>query len=244
MDDYLSSAMINIINGTNENQTQHVDNMINTMPQGYTHTSAETNSDKNLAKHQRQDVTTGKTTTWRIIMPHSNNQSKNSTSRYTTLITIGKSDTSVNALFDAVQAAIEASCRKFGNDFAKKAKSPIHDGDNEFPANADPDNYRGKFYVYARSYDFPAIFDIKGKRLNGESLQVNSQTQSNNLPKLGEGSAHITFYPYSNSGMWGVSCSTKALLFIKTPTSLSPASMPEEEAVNFAKNVFSQFIEK
>lgn len=117
------------------------------------------------------------------------------TEKYSASLIIPKSDTAtIQAINEAIDAAIEEGKGKFGGKVPNKAslKLPIRDGDVE----RDDDAYKGAFFVNANSTTAPQIVDRKVSPILDRS-EVYSGVYAR---------VSINFYAFNTNGNRGVAC--------------------------------------
>lgn len=232
----LAEGILSVLNSMPQNRAEH-DELAHSQQRAsqlqqynplYNNCSSEQTEDSLLS------VTTGLKTLWRVNLRDSSNGKKT----YVATVLLDKSDKqSVKAVIDAINAANGKGIRDFGDDWNCK-KYPLHDGDVEIPSNAKPENYRGKYYLYARSYALPVIIDANGQLLqDSENVYVNLTASQYEEPVA------MRFYPYSklNSGKLnsGIACALKGLMAIRATNCLTGNS-----ALAFANRTFAQFLKQ
>ena len=155
-------------------------------------------------------------------------KTNNGKSSYFVTIVLNKADPSIEKIKSAIDAASNDGVKKFGGSF-NSPQSPLHDGDIECPQNANAMDYKGKFYIYARSDKLPVVIDEQNNL-----LQDNDKTHSPIPASFCEGPVHLEFYPYQYNGKNGISCAVKAIQLLRA------RHLVGDDAVNFAKKIFAQ----
>ena len=196
------------------------------IPQGINQLNSLAQIGNGFSAQAKTTVTTGTKTLWRLDCRVSLDGRKS----YVATVMLHKYDPSVNGVVNAINVAKNKGVQDFGSNWSCNF-NPLHDGDKETPQNARPENYKGKYYLYARSNVQPIIVNSKG-----DLLQDNEKVYVNLSASLYEGSVAMRFFPYNNQNS-GVSCSLVVLMAAKVASQLTG-----DRATAFAKNVFSEYL--
>lgn len=226
----LAECMLSIMNSKSQTSAEH-DKLANAQQSAsqLEYSPLQNNCSSEQTTASTVIVTTSAKALWRIDLRDSRNAKKT----YVATVVLDKSaKQSVEAVTYGINAANDKSIRDFGNNWYCN-RYPLYDGDAEIPNNAKPDNYRGKYYLYARSYVKPIIVDGKGKL-----LQDNDKVYVGLSKSQYDGSVAMSFYPYNNQDT-GISCALECLVAVKAAGCLTGDS-----ALAFAKSAFSQFFKQ
>jgi len=118
------------------------------------------------------------------------------TEKFSVSAIIPKSDTkTINAINEAVDAAIEEGRGKFGGKIPNRAalKLPLRDGDVDRP---DDEAYKNSYFVNANSNSAPEIVD---KALN--PIMSRSEVYSGVYARVS-----VNFYAFNSNGNRGIAC--------------------------------------
>lgn len=116
--------------------------------------------------------------------------------KYSVSLIIPKSDTkTLNAINEAVNAAIEEGKGKFGGKIPNKAalKLPLRDGDIDRP---DDEAYANSYFINANSNTAPQIVD----------KNVNPVLERSEVYSGVYGRVSINFYAFNSNGNKGIAC--------------------------------------
>lgn len=226
MNDMLHNGILEILNNAfNDNTEESLAHR--NIPPGINQLNSLTQAD-NGSSAQATTATTSANALWRVDYKASQDGRKS----YVATVMLNKSDATVHDVINAINAAKNKGIKDFGDNWNCNFNS-LHDGDKEIPQNAKPENYRGKYYLYARSYVQPIIVSAKG-----DLLQDREKVYVNLPASLYEGPVCLKFFPYNNRNT-GISCSPEAFMVIK-----SAGCLTGDKALAFAKDVFSQYFEQ
>ena len=205
-------------------------------------TDTSENNPAELPVDNKLDVVTGEMTTWKVwqdLHASDSNNSNNGQNRrkykYVVTILINKDDAStISLICNAITAAWNEGLKRFGDSFTTAKHYPFHDGDEKARQDAKYKDYKGKYYVYCRSNDFPVIFDADNNAVEGCSASS---------LKNCEGPAYIELYPYSyeanGTQEYGIGCSLNGLMLRKNNSYCC-----RENNLERARNAFARFTNK
>ena len=201
----LAEGILSIMNSTPKNSAEHDERAHSQQRTSQLQYSPlYNNCSSEQAANSAVLVTTSAKAIWRVDCKTSNDGKKS----YVATVLLDKSDPSAQTVFNAINVAKNKGLRDFWNNW-NCDNYPIHDGDKETPENANSENYKGRYYLYARSNAQPIIVSA-----TAELLQDNKDVYVDCSTFLYEGPVAMRFFPYSNHKS-GVSCSLAVLMAVK-----------------------------
>lgn len=150
---------------------------------------------------------------------------------YSVELLIPKSDTeTVTKIKAAMKAALE---KKFGAKFPAGLKNPLQDGDTKLKADGSPlgEEYKGHFFVRAKSTDQPGVVDLQGRPIS-DVMQFGSGDF---------GRASIAAYAYDTPMNKGVAFGLNNLQFLERGPSLGGAKSTANEDFGVVNSAASDF---
>lgn len=117
--------------------------------------------------------------------------------KYTCRILLAKNSPQVKDLRSAWDAAVKAGAAKLAGKLPPRFEDCIHDGDIE----GKTEDYKGVFYLNAKSKDKPGVVKINTTGIGGKTTNI---TDPDEFYSGCYGMASISFYAYYNSGKSGI----------------------------------------
>lgn len=194
--DPLVECMQNIMNSMSKTSAEH-DELAHS--QQRTSQFGHSPLNNNRTSDSADIVVTSEKALWRIEYRNANYGKMS----YVATVMLDKYDQSVQAIIGAIEAAKNKGFRDFGDNW-NCDKYPLHDGDKKIPQNAKPENYKGKYYLYARSYVKPIILNTEG-----DMFQDNANVKVNLSARLYEGSVAMSFFSLLQPELWNILLSCK-----------------------------------
>lgn len=145
--------------------------------------------------------------------------------KYSVQLLIPKTDAPAKQLIDnAIEAAKQAGVSSKWNGKmppASKLKTPLRDGDDEFP---DDDNYKGMWFMNASS----SATNKPGVRVLEDGMVVEA-LDSEDFYSGCYGAATLNFYAYSNSGNVGIAAGLNNVIKTRDGERLSGGRTAEQD---------------
>ena len=153
------------------------------------------------------------------------------TGKYSVQILIPKDDAVAKRIIDAAVAAAAQNgvTSKFGGKLPRNLKTPLRDGDDEFPED---DTYKGMWFMNASSTTKPGVLVLD----NGELVDA---LDGDDFYSGCYGCAAVNFFPYNTSGNLGVACGLNNVIKTRDGDKLSGGHSAREDFADLASELAS-----